>query len=69
MTDPLSTEMAALIAEQQRIRADRGIDRVTKASLIADLEARVARITETRRVQHARRTNKVSPVEQRLREW
>jgi hypothetical protein len=55
MTDTLSTEMAALI--------------VTKAGLIADLEARVTRITETRRVQHARRTNKVSPVEQRLREW
>lgn len=67
MKDELSSEIAALVAEQQRIRADRTIDRATKADLLGDLAAKIARLIETRNTRHAERA--LPPVARRLREW
>lgn len=69
MKDELSSTIAALTADVQRVRADTTIDTVTKRELISVLQAKIAALTEQRRQQHALRTNKVSALERRLREW
>ena len=69
MKNALSTEMARLAAEIERILADRTIAPAAKQGEIGELQKKINAIIEAKRTQNAQRVNKVSPMEQRDRRY
>jgi hypothetical protein len=69
MNDQYTHRLADLVAEQQAVRADRGLDRDVKVARLASLAADIAHIERIRRLDEAQRVNRISPLAQRRNQW